>query len=903
MKKRLLLVQFFITFAGTMLDASFPQEYAALSKVYNERFTSQVDQSATIGISGTLDDTFNETEGSIGSIDLSAQLSGGRAQAVVALPNSNFLVAMSVNGVNSNIGMYNSEGTLQISSYNALGTTPGIVDLGAHSGMVQSMIVDAQGRAILVGGDGTAASGWLKRVQADGSSTEAFVFGQTSPWSLIAGVATQSTGNIMIVGSNGTHAMIARYHVGGGIDTTFGTDGYIILNGSGQLPNSATGIFSVVVDNQDRIYIPYFDTDNTVWIIRLLANGTPDASWFSSFYGGMTRVGYATTVGTLTTNSSNTGVYHTASSLNNPSSGTATFAVGSGSPYYSGNLSTTSDNNGNFTLSSGSFITNRVAVPDLNGATAEQIRMSLDVNDNLIIAAQVGNNIKLVGIQISDGSAAALDLFNSSVITTDQLNLYSLITTQDNSILLAGSDAYTGYNIVIKLIGSNIYPGAGSLDTTFNGSGYNFYQSNTASTAGAIANICLSPDGRIYAANYQTIALVDYPYLSRLYNILYDSQTAQFPETQEQGIVDLSFGDNATQTYRGVINPYFGSYRGNLQQKGQAIIESAVNMKHGFGSQDLVAITNGFLNNSSNKSFILNWFTPSGQIDTNFGTSGSGSLLCNNITSSDEIINGMAQGSDGSIYVAGTSGSGPILRRYTQDSTSNWTHGNEEWAQTFSIYTAGQGCAVVLQGTGRALLFGHDQNSHGFIVAYDQMTGHIANGVSGSSVFGDHGNGYIDYNSYNLYMGKIYSAVVNDAGDIFVAYQNFDPAYVNIVGFKPDGSGLISQFGTDGVFGNLFTPFPVNQTGVRIAQANTGNLLVCAADDNNIYLARLDGVTGQLDTTFHVTDEGAGVVIIPLANSEIFQLQGISDGSILITGSCNGNAVVVITPISPSFVF
>jgi uncharacterized delta-60 repeat protein len=876
MKKRLVLLQLFITFVASIADASVPQEYATLSRVYNNRFIPQVNESASIGLSGTLDQTFNNTEGSIGSIDLSAQLAQGSSRAVVALPNSNFLVGMSAYGVNSNLGMYNSEGTLQ-TSYG----DNGIVDLGGNSSMIQTMIQDVQGRTLIAGGTGEESSGWLQRINED--SSETMIFQTNLAWSMIAGLATQSTGKIIAVGSNNSNAMIARYLVDGDIDTTFGTNGYVILDGSGQLPNSTAGIFSVVVDQNDKIYIPYLDTDNTVWIIRLLANGTPDASWFTSCYGGMTRSGYLTTVGNLTTMSSNTAIYRTSSSLSYPSSGPAVFTVGSGSPYYSGTLRTSDNNRGILTIS-GSFITNRVAVPYLNHATPDQIRMALDVHNNLIIAARVGNVIKLNGVVASNGQSAYLDRFTSSVITDDQLNLSSLLTTQDNSILMAGSNATTGQLAIIKLIGNGI------VDTSFNELGYNFFTTNLDATYFGMNSICLSPDGRIYAATYAGIDISDnifnYPYISRLYNSLYDTQIAQSPATQEQGILDLSFGDTTIQTYPGIINPYFGKYRGNLFQKGQVVLEVGYPMQNGdnSGVGDIFVVTNGYLNNSSYLNYMLNWFTPSGQVDTNFGSNSSGTLLCNNVTSADETINGMVQDADGSIYVVGTSDAGPIVRKYTQDSTSTWTYGNEEWDQTASRYADGEGYAIGLQGTRNVIVAGFD-DARGFIVAYDQSTGHIADGTSETSPFGATGEGFIDYNSFSLNMNKIYSIVVNNAGDIFVAYQNTDPGFINVAGFLPDGSALISQFGTNGIVESLFSPFVVNNWNVEIAQANTGNLLVCAADDANIYLARLDGVTGQIDRTFN---EGE-FLIISLETPNIYQLQGVSDGSILITGSSSGD--------------
>ena len=96
MKKRLLFFQLCMMFAGSILQASMPLQYATLSKIYNEPFIPQVEQSAQLGAFGTLDQTLNNDQSSLGSIDLSLQLPTGSSRAVVALPHDNFLVAINL---------------------------------------------------------------------------------------------------------------------------------------------------------------------------------------------------------------------------------------------------------------------------------------------------------------------------------------------------------------------------------------------------------------------------------------------------------------------------------------------------------------------------------------------------------------------------------------------------------------------------------------------------------------------------------------------------------------------------------------------------------------------------------------------------------------------------------------
>ncbi len=897
MKKRLLFFQLCMMFAGSILQASMPLQYATLSKIYNEPFIPQVEQSAQLGVFGTLDQTLNNDQNSLGSINLSLQLATGSSRAVVALPHDNFLVAISDDANHSIIGMYNAQGTLQTSLYGALSNTPGTVNLGTAP-YAQSMILDAQGRAIVCGGSNSIYSGWLQRVQADGSGRTILVGSGVipiNPWFNIAAIATQSDGKIIATGFNGTYGMIGRYAIDGSLDTSFGNNGYVIFDGSSSLPTSPADIYSVVVDSNDKLYIPYVDADQNVWVTRLTSNGATDTTWQTTFpTGAMTlEVQPYVLTGSLQATSLTTADF-ISQDLMPAYNNAGTFTPsGQSSVYYTGGLRSTGNNSAFFTLYSGSFPS--VGQMDyLFGATPDQIRIACDQNNNIIIAAQVGNFIKVTGITSTGSAINGFTNFTSSIITTDPLNISSLVVTADNSILIAGNNATTGQLSVIALVGSGSID-AGQLDTSCNQTGFNFFQSNNQSTGGEIYGICLAQDGRIYAANNQLVGSISTPYISRLYNKSFDKQVAQFPSTQEQGIIDLSFAQDQKQTYAGFLNPYCGNYRGNLQQQGKSIIQCLYAMQNGdnSGLGDFLVATNGLLNNSNNSTMILNWITEQGSLDTDFGGSNSGQLIFSNLTNGNETVQSIAQSTDGSIYLAGSSsiasGVG-LLRKYTNLSTYGWTTGSSAWDVICNPYENSQGNYVALQGTSRALVFGGSDVNQGFIVAYDQTTGNLANGQLGASVFGDGGNGYINYNSYGLSMNNLYSAVINNAGDIFIAYENDLSGAVHVAAFFPDGSGLIPQFGTQGVVSNVFTPALVDNQSIRIAQAAlTGNLLICAADANYVYVTRLDAVTGQLDRLFNSESQTPGMIAIPLSGAQVNQIQSVSDYSTIITGSCADN--------------
>ena len=797
MKMKRLLLNLFILVFALKLDA-IPDLIPTLSRVYNERFTGEVSPQE-LGASGTLDGTFNDTAGSIGSINVNHFYSvSAQAKAIVALSNGDFLVALSSDGLNSGIEKYSAAGILQTSTYNS---PHGLVNLGSNTPVVQTMMVDVQGRVLVAGGDDTnpGLTGWLKRISVDGLSMVSFT--GDIQWQFIAGLAEQSTGNIITVGSNGTNAQIARYLANGTLDPIFGNSGYALFNGL-SLPSSNFGIYSVAVDAENRIYVPYVNASNNVLIARLTSNGSLDMSWGTS---------------------------------------------------------------------------GSVALTYLNGATPSSVRMAVDNQGDLIVGAEVSTHIRVTGVTSTGGAIS--DFTNYSTAATG-LGLSSLITTNDGSILVSGFDTSPVRMVIIKLVGAGSV-NAGNLDTTFNGTGYNFFQITGGSVTQAnIFDFSLAPDGRIYAAGFQEQSGTLYPYVSRLYNTLYDTQVSQSPATAQQGILDFTFGQNNNQTYSGVVTPYLGSYRANLQQQATSVIEVAYSMQSiHTGIGDLLVGMNGLSNESNTQSMMLTWLTPAGLLDTNFGN-GTGQIILQNYTDSDESFSAIAQGSSGAIYVAGTSESGAILRKYDAASTSGWTNGLGDWqvVDTRNDYHT-QGIGIALQGTSLVLLFENYDGSTGSIAAYDTTTGHLANGTSGAPTFGDSGQGYIYNNSFGLNVGPLSGGVVNAAGDIFVAYQN-SSTYDNVVAFKSDGSGLITEFGTNGQVQNIFDG---SDHDIHIAAANTGDLLVCGVNSNFIDVIRLDGVTGQVDPTFN---EGQ-VLSISLPGASVTQLQGISDGSMIIIGSYN----------------
>ena len=223
-----------------------------VSKLYATPFVGEVLQYNNAGAQGALQNAF----GTEGSLALTSTLSNPTAQAIQVLSDGTFIVALSVD-TSSVLQKYNAEGTLQTASYG----TSGVATLGVGTTAVaRAMILDAQGRILVCGGsDSSGTAGWLKRVSTDGQSVENFA--TNNLWQFIGGIAQQATGKIIAVGFNGTNAQIGRYNADLTLDYSFGNEGFIIFDGTNSL-SSRTGLYSVILDPSNYVYVTYLDGTN-----------------------------------------------------------------------------------------------------------------------------------------------------------------------------------------------------------------------------------------------------------------------------------------------------------------------------------------------------------------------------------------------------------------------------------------------------------------------------------------------------------------------------------------------------------------------------------------------------------------------------------------------------------------
>lgn len=114
---------------------------------------------------------------------------------------------------------------------------------------------------------------------------------QSATWDELPGIHLLASGSFLVVGyetGEDTFApRVARLTAGGDLDTTFGGDGYVDVTGlpGTPAPERDYEILASAIDSQGRILVAGScnlcpaNVDRDAWVLRLLANGTPDPAF------------------------------------------------------------------------------------------------------------------------------------------------------------------------------------------------------------------------------------------------------------------------------------------------------------------------------------------------------------------------------------------------------------------------------------------------------------------------------------------------------------------------------------------------------------------------------------------------------------------------------------------------
>jgi len=799
-----------------------------MSRVYGDQFVPQVTQTQPAGLVGVLDTTW----GTAGSLVVTNALTNPEANTIQTLSDGSLLVGLS-EGTSSIVAKYDAQGAL-VNAYDS----DGLVTLGLTN--VNASMVDTQGRLIV---SGTKASGVpMQRVLADGSGVSTFVAGAET-WTLIAGVAEQSSGAIIAVGYDGTNAQICRYLPGtaaaaGALDVTFNTGGAtpgaIIFTGGTPTVTSTSGLYGVVVDASDNIYVTYLE-GTAAKVAKFTIDGVLDVD----FDGG---------------------------------------AAGNGI----------------------------IPITYLNSATAAQMRIAIDAADDIVIAGQVTADVKVTSIASADGTAGTVADFTTAVmdslyslapVSDGKILISGSNDVSDDMIIMrltsvGGLDTTfnnpTGYNLfnisdpnttsVIKGVGLALsgqiyaagYQDNGGTVIPYVSRLYNdFYVSQVAQSP------LSSEEGNTDLA-FGTTAVQTYAGVVTPFNGAYGSSLMQ----QATSIIEVT-----TTSGAGAGVPAVGDIVVGMNGFTDASASSSMMLSW----LDSTGAIQTDINSGG---------TYPGYLTLNHDSAISTSAP-------NEYLTSVLQGQDGVLYTSGyaslTDGSQSLyatIRAYSTAGTTTWTVGAPSFDESQSgagykgIAVGTQAFGIPATSTVRVLLFVDEGSGTGHISRYTSsgtLDLSFGVGVTGGDggIGGTGGSGTVATGSYGLAMGPCYGGVtlgVASSGEnIIVAYKNSGSNTVDVASILADGSGLTPDFGTSGTVLDLFSAaFTPTTDNVRICFNDVHDIIVTAVSATTLYIACLDSTTGDLVDSFG-TNGIYSVAITGATSLQVKQATGVDNGQTLVT--------------------
>jgi uncharacterized delta-60 repeat protein len=241
-------------------------------------------------VDGTLDSSFGS--GGILSSDFGGTYNLGYAMVVDS--NDKIMVAGAVwdpvNGYDFAVARYNSDGSRD-NSFDGDGLVR--TDLGSSSDRVTRMILDADGKIVVVGGS-VGVSGYdfaVARYNPDGSLDTTFdgdgklttdIGGSTD---FAETVAIDGNGRILVAGESyrglSRYDMaVVRYNADGSLDTGFGTGGIVTTDIAGDYDYG----YSMAIDSMDRILLvgssyEGSSSNGDIALVRYLSDGSLDTSF------------------------------------------------------------------------------------------------------------------------------------------------------------------------------------------------------------------------------------------------------------------------------------------------------------------------------------------------------------------------------------------------------------------------------------------------------------------------------------------------------------------------------------------------------------------------------------------------------------------------------------------------
>ncbi len=447
--------------------------------------------------------------------------------------------------------------------------------------------------------------------------------------------------------------------------------------------------------------------------------------------------------------------------------------------------------------------------------TVNDIGLVLDNQNRLIVAAANGTDYYVGALIASSGDAD--DSFGTSGVASftsigTATILKQVVTLDDNSILLVGSDNATDDSMVVMKLDSD-----GAYDTSFNAQGavpglalLQLTNTTTNYQSRVATGLAVNADGDFIVCGYEEpSAYESVPMAFKLHGESGRSQVAQFVQTGSQeniGTINTTYGTNGIYTLETAIS------------NGSAKVVYSYPSGNTHQGKILVAVDGG------TDTILARMYEHNMAFDTSF--SGDGQITLSEKTGLETIL----VDADNKILLAGGNAGAAWITRVADNGGSQ---------SVFSVPTGFKKVYDIKhQQSGRYIFAGTDTDDRGAVGAL-RDTGAV------DTTFNPLGTVPGVY-QFGAGITAVPSIAINEDDTILAAYKD---TTVKIAQLNMHGSALVNGFGSSGVKNSSITP--TDALAIRLALDSSAKVvLATSVGGTSVSLVRYT-TAGATDGTFH----------------------------------------------------
>ncbi len=481
-----------------------------------------------------------------------------------------------------------------------------------------------------------------------------------------------------------------------------------------------------------------------------------------------------------------------------------------------------------------------------NSTISSNNHIAIDQNGNIVVVAVDTTTPQIVVKRYASSTGVESATYNltngvTSFTTPVVTSLLIDLNTSPGKIILTGyNNLGTPVPFILRML-ANI---TGGLDTTFNTTGIQNYNTVTSGTTRAWYAGMINGNGKITVAGYAVLSATNTPYLMRVYGDEFIGQYLPAVAAGTPGTLNPNFGDP------GFVELADLSGAGALAGQTPQVVVPIANGDY------YVAFTDGHLIRLTN---VV-------ELDTTFAPFNTGFAISSTAGVQSMFIDGSSR-----LVLAGTNGGAAWLQRYNANSGLSDFSFNINAASALSVIGSTLGTVAIQQTLGRYILAGAKTGGNGALYAFTNTGAIDTTFNSGGTTPGVFDTGV----ATGVY------ALISDIFDrLIIAYKN--GSGIDVVRLTSAGQ-IDTTFGTSGIITGAIANAD-DATQVHVSFDVSGNIVVAAhvsTGGGQVAVKAYTNSSGTVvETQFNITT---------LTSPVLTGLIATSDGNALLSGYQSGS--------------